>query len=1008
MKNFNDYKFDILQAYSRLREQGALPYNLLNPTSKSLKDECLVIFKGRHSSKDLIILDLFFNLQNHGNDYFRTIQRCSVDIFKPLTNFLKNKTSDTNRKNIELLAWLIDFEPRPYNMLTADEVFLGAETMRNTQRTNWTRDLLQKDFYLANSHHNEISVFDSFFEKSVWYAEQKSENIEIIKKVRVGSLIFLGSFLDPIDSQLSIRAVGEVTAVYENLLHVNWTVRNFIAITKNRNYPHIPLYQITLEYIKKELLDLYSIELFKDNKWDQEQFIAENFEVSQSVTELSNDSDRGVDYLDIADDVNAFSRIIALKKFTPPLAIALCGKWGSGKSFFMNKMIAEVDNLISDNPDQLFCSGVVHIRFNAWSYMDSNLWASMVGKIFSGLNTYISKDAAIPEVKQKIRNEIQEKLNLTKGGVVQLELDREANEKEIDDLEKQKKTIKDKLDEEINELRTNGLKSFFVKVDEKFQVSKQITDAVKENKVAKEVEDFLVSNFPKEVMRNSDYLKKEISSGYLFFLEFIRKDRIWWNIIITAGILLLIWILSANLPGLFAYIKIVNFKLSPNIWVYLTLIGSFYERFIGSYKRIKPLFASLWKISAQYKNRLDEAKSQWEQEEKVIKIGLGIKKEKIAWIDSQLIEHESMKNKLEYRLQNTLNSEALSRFVSEKSGTDSYRKQQGIIATIREDFEILTDLFIGVSSEPKDDVEQSKLKKPIERIILYIDDLDRCSAERIVEVLEAVHLLMAFELFVVVAGIDPDWIKGALRKERLPFDEKDQELGLQTASFYLEKIFQVPFHLKPASDSALKNMIKEIVQGKSIISTSRENVNENIDKVDLSGSESKILLPSLNSIQSDQVVTSIDSIQHGVSNIIETLILDNDEIDILSEFAVFLGSNPRAIKRFVNTYQIIRAHGGLKHSTEWPEPDQRVAIMFLLALNIGKFKDVRDEFYGMLKKRGTGKLADFFTYNMADAKKNIINTLEEYLSATIWNQLKSTDLKVFEQHRSFVCRFSFD
>ncbi len=42
----------------------------------------------------------------------------------------------------------------------------------------------------------------------------------------------------------------------------------------------------------------------------------------------------------------------------------------------------------------------------------------------------------------------------------------------------------------------------------------------------------------------------------------------------------------------------------------------------------------------------------------------------------------------------------------------------------------------------------------LNRIVLYIDDLDRCPPKRVVEVLQAVHLLLAFELFVVVVGVD--------------------------------------------------------------------------------------------------------------------------------------------------------------------------------------------------------------------------------------------------------------
>ena len=42
----------------------------------------------------------------------------------------------------------------------------------------------------------------------------------------------------------------------------------------------------------------------------------------------------------------------------------------------------------------------------------------------------------------------------------------------------------------------------------------------------------------------------------------------------------------------------------------------------------------------------------------------------------------------------------------------------------------------------------------LSRIILYIDDLDRCDPERVIDVLQAVHLLLAFPLFVVVVAVD--------------------------------------------------------------------------------------------------------------------------------------------------------------------------------------------------------------------------------------------------------------
>ena len=50
----------------------------------------------------------------------------------------------------------------------------------------------------------------------------------------------------------------------------------------------------------------------------------------------------------------------------------------------------------------------------------------------------------------------------------------------------------------------------------------------------------------------------------------------------------------------------------------------------------------------------------------------------------------------------------------------------------------------------------------IDRIVLYIDDLDRCPPRRVVEMLEAIHLLLAVRLFVVVVAVDPRWLLRAI------------------------------------------------------------------------------------------------------------------------------------------------------------------------------------------------------------------------------------------------------
>ena len=103
----------------------------------------------------------------------------------------------------------------------------------------------------------------------------------------------------------------------------------------------------------------------------------------------------------------------------------------------------------------------------------------------------------------------------------------------------------------------------------------------------------------------------------------------------------------------------------------------------------------------------------------------------------------------------------------------------------------------------------------IDRIILYIDDLDRCPSERVVEVLEAIHLILAIPLFVVVVAVDPRWLIKSLElhhSELLSPVIEDGDLGAEshwtaTPINYLEKIIQIPYTLRAMTDTGFADLV---------------------------------------------------------------------------------------------------------------------------------------------------------------------------------------------------------
>ena len=75
-------------------------------------------------------------------------------------------------------------------------------------------------------------------------------------------------------------------------------------------------------------------------------------------------------------------------------------------------------------------------------------------------------------------------------------------------------------------------------------------------------------------------------------------------------------------------------------------------------------------------------------------------------------------------------------------------------------------------------------------------------------VLQAVHLLLAFPLFVVVVGVDVRWVERALRLHHEHLLVSGD--GGAAPRDYLEKIFQIPFWLGPLDPDASRAMLRRL------------------------------------------------------------------------------------------------------------------------------------------------------------------------------------------------------
>lgn len=142
-------------------------------------------------------------------------------------------------------------------------------------------------------------------------------------------------------------------------------------------------------------------------------------------------------------------------------------------------------------------------------------------------------------------------------------------------------------------------------------------------------------------------------------------------------------------------------------------------------------------------------------------------------------------------------------FVNARLSGDDYGKQLGLMQQVKQD---LAALSARLTPNPSNQTEIEKLfPRGPARVFLYIDDLDRCPPDRVVEVLETVQLLLNTELFVVILAIDDRYIARALEQV---YEGVLKRRGKPSGIDYLEKIIQIPYRMRPISPDTVENYFR--------------------------------------------------------------------------------------------------------------------------------------------------------------------------------------------------------
>jgi hypothetical protein len=109
----------------------------------------------------------------------------------------------------------------------------------------------------------------------------------------------------------------------------------------------------------------------------------------------------------------------------------------------------------------------------------------------------------------------------------------------------------------------------------------------------------------------------------------------------------------------------------------------------------------------------------------------------------------------------------------------------------------------------RDDFERLLEKSKIDKLVILIDDLDRCLPDRIIDNLEAIKLFLNVKNTAFVIGADPRIVRHAIEYR---YKDKDDSISLENTNYrivndYLEKIIQIPYNLPKLSESEVETYI---------------------------------------------------------------------------------------------------------------------------------------------------------------------------------------------------------
>jgi hypothetical protein len=215
----------------------------------------------------------------------------------------------------------------------------------------------------------------------------------------------------------------------------------------------------------------------------------------------------------------------------------------------------------------------------------------------------------------------------------------------------------------------------------------------------------------------------------------------------------------------------------------------------------------------------------------------------------------------------------------------NYADKIGFIGSFERDFERI----VSVATKPI-------FGKKSQKLVIFIDDLDRCEPPKAADIIESINLFLDSEGCVFVIGMDSNAVAASIeiKYKELMEKTKSESIGMVSPGMlFLDKIIQIPFKMPILTYKSMTALVEKIINAKSEqFSTTEDHQNAANYKPttnDLNPGVSKS-----NRKKVEQKEKKIDIASYNNEYVTRAIKLG----------AQFLERNPRQVKRFVNLFRL--------------------------------------------------------------------------------------------------------